>query len=255
MPDGRSRPAGATPRPYYEAYDERYRTIHRLGHAWAADVPTPIVAEALARFVPDPAARLLELGCGEGRDARPLLAAGRNLTAAELSPEAVAWCRARDPAHAARYRVLDCVRGELPGQWDFIYAVALLHMLTEDADRQALLRFVREHLTPDGIALLCSMGDGETEFCSDPAEAFALREREHPAGPVRVAASSCRIVGFPTLEAELARAGLAVLERGLTAAPPEFDRLLYVLVRPAEGAAPGKTPSSSEWPEAEQAEN
>lgn len=88
-----------------------------------------------------------------------------------------------------------------------------------------------------------------------PTEAFALRQREHPAGPVRVAASSCRIVSFPTLEAELARAGLAVLERGLTAAPPEFDRLLYVLVRPAEGAAPGKTPSASEWPEAEQAGN
>ena len=76
-------------RRYYEAYDARYRQIHARGHAWAADVPTPIVAEALARFVPDPAARLLELGCGEGRDARPLLAAGRALTATELSPAAV----------------------------------------------------------------------------------------------------------------------------------------------------------------------
>ena len=219
-------------RQYYEAYDERYRQIHARGHAWAGDAATPIVAQALERFAPDPMARLLELGCGEGRDARPLLAAGRALTATDLSPEAVAWCRAKDPVHAENYRVLDCVRGRLPGRWDFIYAVALLHMLTEDADRQALLRFVREHLTPNGIALLCSMGDGETEFCSDPSAAFELREREHPVGPVRVAATSCRIVSFPTLEAELARAGLAVLERGLTAAPPEFDSLLYVLVRP-----------------------
>ena len=242
-------------RRYYEAYDARYRQIHARGRAWAADVPTPIVAESLARFVPDPAARLLELGCGEGRDARPLLAAGRALTATELSPEAVAWCRAKDPAHAERYRVLDCVRGELAGRWDFIYAVALLHMLTEDADRQALLRFVREHLAPEGIALLCSMGDGETEFCSDPAEAFALRQREHPAGPVRVAATSCRVVGFQTLETELARAGLSVLERGLTAAPPEFDRLLYVLVRPAEGAESGETPFAAEGSAAESTGN
>lgn len=229
-------------RAYYEAYDERYKTIHEMGSAWFSDAPTPILGEILARYGIGPDTPMLELGCGEGRDARPLLAAGRALTATELSPEAVAWCRAKDPAHAERYRVLDCVRGELAGRWDFIYAVALLHMLTEDADRRALLRFVREHLAPEGIALLCSMGDGETEFCSDPAEAFALRQREHPAGPVRVAATSCRVVGFQTLETELARAGLSVLERGLTAAPPEFDRLLYVLVRSAEGAEPRETP-------------
>ena len=81
-------------RAYYEAYDERYRQIHGQGLAWTADVPTPVVAEVLARYAPDPAAPVLELGCGEGRDARPLLAAGRNLTATDLSAEAVAWCRA-----------------------------------------------------------------------------------------------------------------------------------------------------------------
>ncbi len=221
-------------RPYYEAYDERYQQIHARGRSWAADVPTPIVAQALERYAPDLAASVLELGCGEGRDARPLLAAGRNLTAADLSPEAVAWCRTLDPAHAERYRVLDCVRGELPGQWDFLYAVALLHMLVEDADRQAFLRFVRDHLTPEGTALLCTMGDGKRELRSDPAEAFQLREREHPAGPVRVAATTCRIVSFSVLAAELDRAGLHILEQGLTAAPPEFDSLMYVLVRRAE---------------------
>ena len=221
-------------RPYYAAYDDRYQQIHARGHSWASDVPTPIVAESLRRFAPDPAASILELGCGEGRDARPLLAAGRDLTATDLSPEAVAWCRARDPAHARHYRVLDCVRGRLSGQWDFIYAVALLHMLVADADRQALFRFVRNHLAPEGTALICTMGDGTRELCSDPTEAFQLREREHPAGPVRVAATSCRTVSFPALAAELARTGLRVLEQGLTAAPPEFDSLMYILVRRAE---------------------
>ena len=218
-------------RPYYEAYDERYRTIHAKGVSWASDAPTPIVAEILKRCPPGPAAALLELGCGEGRDARPLLAAGLDLTATDLSPEAVAWCRAADPAHAACYRVLDCVRGAAPGQWDFVYAVAVLHMLVEDADRQSFFRFVRACLRPAGRALLCSMGDGERELRSDPAEAFELREREHPTGPVCVAATSCRVVSFRTLEDELARAGLELVEQGLTAAPPEFDSLMYVLVR------------------------
>ena len=225
-------------RAYYEAYDERYRQIHGQGLAWTADVPTPVVAEVLARYAPDPAAPVLELGCGEGRDARPLLAAGRNLTATDLSAEAVAWCRAGDPAHAERYRVLDCVRDETPERWDFLYAVAVLHMLVEDGDRQAFFRFLRDHMSPGGAALICTMGDGERELCSDPAEAFRLRPREHAAGPVRVAATSCRMVSFPTLRRELDRAGLRVLEQGLTAAPPEFDSLMYVVVRrPGDEAA------------------
>lgn len=225
-------------RQYYEAYDERYRTVHEKGLSWTEDVPTPIVGEMLARFAPDPTATVLELGCGEGRDARPLLAAGRDLTAADVSAEAVAWCRAKDPAHAERYRVLDCVRDPAPGQWRFVYAVAVLHMLVEDTERQAFLRFVRDCLTPGtGKALLCSMGDGEREYRSDPAEAFLPRTREHPSGPVTVAATSCRIVGFRTLREELNRAGLRVVEDGLTAVPPEFDSLMYAVAVPADEPA------------------
>ena len=78
-------------RPYYEAYDERYRAIHAMGRSWTADLPTPIVAEVLEGLALPKTAALLELGCGEGRDARPLLAAGWALTATDLSPEAVAW--------------------------------------------------------------------------------------------------------------------------------------------------------------------
>ena len=226
-------------RSYYEAYDERYRTVHEKGLAWTSDVPTPIVRTALARYAADPAAAILELGCGEGRDARPLLADGRRLTAMDLSAEAVAWCRAKDPAHAEHYQILDCVRDPAPGQWDFVYAVAVLHMLVEDADRQAFLRFVRDCLKPGtGRALLCTMGNGEREFRTDPAEAFLPRTRAHAAGAVTVAATSCRMVSFQSLNAELDRAGLRVVEQGLTAAEPEFDCLMYaVLSRTAEGRA------------------
>lgn len=219
-------------RHYSEAYDERYRTVHALGLSWTRDVPTPIVGEVLARYAVPQDAPMLELGCGEGRDARPLLAQGRRLTATDLSPEAVAWCRAKDPPHADQYRTLDCLREPCGERFAFLYAVALLHMLVEDADRQRFLRFVRDHLEPEGLALLCTMGDGTRELQSDPAEAFSLRMREHPSGPVRVAATTCRVVSFQTLERELEQAGLRLLERGLTAAPPEFDSLLYAVVQP-----------------------
>lgn len=218
-------------RNYYEAYEERYQTIHALGYAWAGDRPTPIVEEMLTRYKIPKTAPMLELGCGEGRDANHLLGEGYDLLATDISPEAIAWCRKTAPAHADRFRVLDCLRGALPAQFDFIYAVAVLHMLTEDQDRARFFAFLREHLTESGFALICTMGDGEFERKSDPGEAFDLKLRNHPAGPVMVASTTCRMVSFQTLEREVRESGLTLLEKGLTASPPEFDSLMYAVVK------------------------
>ena len=216
---------------YYEAYEDRYQTIHALGHAWSSDRATPIVGEILARYGIPKTAPMLELGCGEGRDALPLLREGRNLLATDISQEAVAWCRDLAPEYAERFQVLDCLGGALPERFDFICAVAVLHMLTEDEDRARFFAFLREHLTEKGIALVCTMGDGEREFRSDPDKAFDPAERDHPAGPVTVAATSCRIVSFDTLTREITQAGLTLLETGLTPSPPDFDCLMYAVVR------------------------
>ena len=216
---------------YYKAYEDRYQTIHALEHAWSSDRPTPIVAETLARYGVPKTAPILELGCGEGRDAIPLLREGRKLLATDLSPEAVAWCQRQASAYAERFRVLDCLGGELPARFEFVFAVAVLHMLTEDEDRARFFGFIRAHLAEDGIALVCTMGDGQREFRSDPAKAFDPAERDHPAGPVTVAATSCRIVSFRTLERELSESGLTLLEKGLTPSPPDFDCLMYAVVK------------------------
>ena len=56
-------------RKYYEAYDDRYRQIHREGLQWFYDDPTPIVEQILQDFSVTQEQKLLELGCGEGRDA------------------------------------------------------------------------------------------------------------------------------------------------------------------------------------------
>lgn len=217
-------------RPYYEAYEERYRAVHEKGLRWAGEQPTPIVADVAARCCPE-GASILELGCGEGRDARAMLILGYDLLATDVSPEAIGFCRAEMPEHADRFRVLDCLRGDLPERFDMIYAVALVHMLVLDADRRGLYRFVRAHLKPGGVGLICTMGDGETELQSDVTQAFELKERDHPAGPQRVAATSCRMVSFPTFLQELAESGLAVIERGFTSAEPDFNSLMYAVVR------------------------
>ena len=76
-------------RPYYEAYDQRYRAIHGTGEPWFSDTPTPVLGEVLARYGVGRDTPMLELGCGEGRDAGPLLSAGYDLLATDVSPAAV----------------------------------------------------------------------------------------------------------------------------------------------------------------------
>ena len=225
-------------RSYYEAYDERYRTIHAMGERWSGTAPTPIVLKTLRALELPPEARVLELGCGEGRDALPVLAAGYELLATDCSREAIAYCRRLAGARADRFQRLDFLRDSLPERFAAIYAVAVVHMLVEDADRRGFYRFVYEHLQPGGWALVCSMGDGETSFRTDPREAFCLRERQHPGGPVQVAATSCRMVNFQSFERELCESGLRVCEKGITPAMPDFDKLMFILARRPEEDRP-----------------
>lgn len=185
-------------RPYYEAYDDRYRQVHWENLRWFAQEPSPIVAQVLAELEIPKTAKLLELGCGEGRDAAFLLNRGYDLLATDISLEAISYCRKENPQFTARFQVLDCIRGELDAKFDFIYAVAVVHMLVADDDRAGFYRFVREHLAENRAALICTMGDGVMERQSDISTAFSLQERVHEqtGKTVWIADTSCRMVSF-----------------------------------------------------------
>ena len=216
---------------YYRAYDERYKAIHSKGYSWAAENATPMVLECIRKFGISKEAALLEIGCGEGRDAKAVLEAGFDLTATDISPEAIRYCKEKLPAFTEHFHVMDCLSDKLDDRFDFIYAVAVVHMLVLDEDRNGFYRFIHDHLKEDGLALICSMGDGEFQMQSDIRTAFDVQERNHFSGKVKVAGTSCRMVNFATFEAEIARNGLEIVEKGLTEAMPDFNSLLYAVVR------------------------
>ena len=216
---------------YYEAYEDRYKTAHENGVSWSSDQCTPIVLETIRKYISDPETPMLEIGCGEGRDAKAVLEKGYRLLATDISPEAVAYCKAHIPARSGGFAVLDCVRGEHPDKYGFIYAVAVIHMLVLDEDRNAFYAFVRDHLAENGLALICTMGDGEAELKSDISTAFQLQERDHESGKMLVAGTSCRMVSFETFEKELTSSGLKIVEKGITESLPDFNSLMYAIVR------------------------
>lgn len=220
-------------RKYYEAYDDRYRQVHEKALQWASDTPSAIILEAMEKYGIGKEASILELGCGEGRDAVQLMRRGYALAATDISPEAIRYCREKNPEFSGRFQVLDCVAGKLDEQFDFIYAVAVIHMLVEDNDRAAFYRFIREHLKEKGIGLVCTMGDGTMERKSDVSTAFCLQERTHgeTGEKLLLAGTSCRMVTRETFLREIRENGLETLETGLTSVEPDFPVMLYAIVK------------------------
>ena len=218
-------------RKYYEAYEERYKTAHEKGVSWAQMKNTPIVMDIIKRYNFHTDRSLLEIGCGEGRDAEIVLENGFHLLATDISPEAIKYCKEKMPDFESNFMVLDCLSRDLDKKFDFIYSVAVVHMLVLDEDRNGFYQFIRRHLNSDGIALICSMGDGKYEMQSDIRSAFEIQEREHESGKMMVAGTSCRMVSSSTFENELLRNGLKIIEKGITSAIPNFSSLMYAVVQ------------------------
>lgn len=216
---------------YYAAYEERYKTAHEQGVSWASNQNSPIVLEIIKKYNIQPEHELLEIGCGEGRDSRAILENGYHLMATDISREAVAYCKKTMPEFKEHFSVLDCLSDHLDELFDFIYGIAVIHMLVLDEDRDGFYQFIYNHLKSDGLALICTMGDGEFEMQSDISRAFEIQERNHESGTMMVAGTSCRMVSFKTFDDELSRNGLKVIEKGITSALPEFSSLMFAVVQ------------------------
>ena len=149
---------------YYQAYNERYKTIHQRGVSWSSEEPTPIVFEIVRKYLITKEDDILEIGCGEGRDASFILEKGYHLLATDISQEAIDYCQKKMDVFSSSFKVVDCLKDSLKNKYRYIYTIAVLHMLVLDEDRNKFYRFIRNHLKDDGVALVCSMGDGDTEI-------------------------------------------------------------------------------------------
>lgn len=216
---------------YYEAYDERYKTAHLKGISWSGTKSSPVVMDTIRKYKINTKDSILEIGCGEGRDAKAVLEAGYNLLATDISKEAIKYCKNIMSLYKNHFEVLDCINGSHQSRYNFIYAVAVIHMLVLEEDRNAFYRFIKGHLKESGIALVCTMGDGNMEMMSDTSKAFEIQEREHVQGKMEVAATSCRMVSFKTFMHEIELNGLVLIEKGITAALPDFDKLMFAVVK------------------------
>ena len=216
---------------YYEAYDKRYKQVHDKGLTWSTNSNTKIVEEIIKKYHLD-REKMLEIGCGEGRDARYLLNKNYNVLATDISQEAIDYCVRNDITHKDSYKVLDVLSDNSQNKYGFIYSVACLHMLVLDEDRNKYYSYIYNHLEDDGYALILTMGDGIKESISDIAKAFDDIKRVHQESnqEIEVATTSCRIVNFDTLLKEVNNK-FEVIEYGITEIENHFDRIMYIVIK------------------------
>ena len=217
---------------YYEAYDKRYKQVHDKGLSWSTSINTKIVEDLINKYHLEKE-KMLEIGCGEGRDARYLLNKNYNVIATDISQEAIDYCINNDIIHKNNYKVLDVLSDNSHDKYGFIYSVACLHMLVLDEDRNKYYRYIYNHLEDNGYALILTMGDGIKESASDISKAFDNTKRTHQESKqeIEVATTSCRIVNFDSLLNEIKNNKFESIEYGITEIENHFDNIMYILIK------------------------
>ncbi|MBU2991926.1 class I SAM-dependent methyltransferase [Octadecabacter sp. 1_MG-2023] len=142
-------------------YDKLYgETENALGE------PTPIFVEFFDRF-DHPNARILDVGCGQGRDAVFMARKGHHVTGVDLSPNGI---RALNDAATKdglpiQGIVADIVSYVPSGTFDVILIDRTLHMLSAP-DRRAVLTRLLGHIRPNGWLLIADETSNIPDFTS-----------------------------------------------------------------------------------------
>jgi SAM-dependent methyltransferase len=157
--------------------------------------------------------RALDIGCGPGRNAVHLAAAGFEVDAVDLSPAAIAWGRerARAAGVAVTFRRADAFATELDGPYDLVYDSGCLHHLPPHR-RISYLALLDRHLAPGGHFALACFAAGAMGSETPDADLYRLGRLE---GGLAFTPESLRWIFAGLTEVDLRR---------MRDEPPESDR-------------------------------
>ena len=141
-------------------YIERFRAMARAGDDLAGE----------ARFVDALAsrgARILDAGCGPGRVAGALAAAGHDVVGVDVDPELIEAAEQDHPG--PRYLVSDLAELDLPARgiaepFDVIVSAGNVMTFVAPSTRVEILRRLRAHCADDGRVVIGFGADRDYEF-------------------------------------------------------------------------------------------
>ncbi len=219
---------------YYKAYDKRYKQVHDNNILWSSSHPTLEVMDVINRNGITKEDKILDLGCGEGRDAIYLLDNGYNLLAIDYSQNVINKCNEITyDKYINEFRQFDIIEDKLDEKFKFIYSVAVVHMFVDSVHRRKYFDFIYDHLEKNGIAFITTMGDGEEKYESNINDAFndVKRINVNTDEEIIVAATSCKIVDWNQLEKELKDSKLLIREKWISDRIPDFNTSMCVVIK------------------------
>ncbi|WP_031078314.1 class I SAM-dependent methyltransferase [Streptomyces sp. NRRL S-118] len=167
--------------------------------------PDENLVSYVERGVVPPGGRVLDLGCGPGRNA--LYLAGRcfDVDAVDLSPQAIAWARerAREAGAEVRFHCGDAFTWAAGGPYDLVYDSGCFHHLPPHR-RVSHLALLDRVLAPGGHFALTCFAAGPGGMGSELPDAHFYREGALQGGLAYTPESLRRIFGGLT-EVELRR--------------------------------------------------
>lgn len=106
-------------------FEEFYRAVggDLAKLPWASLAPHPQLVDWLDTLGPTAEQRALVVGCGLGDDAEEVGRRGYQVTAFDLSPTAIGWCRTRSPDSTVDYLVADVL--DLAADWQAAFDVVV----------------------------------------------------------------------------------------------------------------------------------
>lgn len=203
------------------------------------DKPDENLVEWLDRGVIAPGGRVLDLGCGPGRNARYLAARGFTVDAVDLSSAAIAWAeeRAREAGAAVRFHRGDAftLAGTvLRGPYDLVHDSGCFHHLPPHR-RISYLSLLDRVLAPGGHLALTCFAAGAMGSELDDAD-FYRESRLH--GGLAYTPESLRRIFSGLTEVELRR----MRDEPADSARFGEDFLWAALFRAPRGARPPAGP-------------
>jgi SAM-dependent methyltransferase len=103
--------------------------------------------------------KALKVGCGLGDDAERLAELGFEVTAFDVSPTAIGWCKRRFPESKVRYFVHDLFNPpkEWKGAFEFVLESYTLQVLPPDLRGRAI-HCISDFVAPGGTLLVIARG-------------------------------------------------------------------------------------------------